>query len=166
MAGGVNNLLSLQGKVDDANCLVVSLRPRVQAVIETAAPAAGAESITTVPAGKYWRMASFICTLTTDATVATRLPTLVIDDGTNILIRLIGSATVGLTASSSASYCATVLGTSQVAITGVQMVGPTLPDPTFLVLQPGWRIRTSTTAIAAGDQWGIARLVVQESETA
>jgi len=135
-----------------------------QKVVETAAPAAGAESITTVPAGKYWRMASFICTLTADATVATRLPTLIIDDGTNILIRLIGSATAGVTASASAEFGGAVFGGTQVAMTGVKLVSPSLPDPLFLVLEPGWRIRTSTTAIVAGDQWGIARLVVQEVE--
>lgn len=131
-----------------------------QRVIETAAPAAGAESITTVPAGKYWRITTFIATLTADATVASRAPVLVIDDGANILYRVNPGGTI--TASSAVALLVAVIGSTQSSIAGVQLSTPLLPDPTFFVLQPGWRIRTLTTAIVAGDQWGEARLIVQE----
>lgn len=135
-----------------------------QKVIETAAPAAGAESITTVPAGKYWRLSLFTASLTTDATVATRVPSLVIDDGTNVLLRFLGSGSQSVSASSTLAFPAAVVGASTIAITGVSVSGAMLPDPLSLVLMPGWRIRTLTSAIVAGDQWGIARLVVQEDE--
>jgi hypothetical protein len=133
-----------------------------QRVIETAAPAAGAESITTVPAGKYWRLIGFYTTLTTDATVATRLPSIVIDDGTDILMRINGSGTAGVTAGLTVAYTGYV-GQQGLGITGVILTAAPLPSPD-LVLEPGWRIRTLTQNIVAGDQWGIARLVVQEVE--
>lgn len=134
-----------------------------QKVIETAAPAAGAESITTVPAGKYWRVASFYAALTTDATVATRHPTIVIDDGTNVVLRLLATS-VGIAASLTVAFTAVASGAGGASITGTVLGSVALPDPSVLILAPGWRIRTLTANIAAGDQWGIARLVVQEDE--
>jgi hypothetical protein len=129
-------------------------------VIETEAPAAGAESITVIPAGKAWRVMSFIATLTADATVANRLPSLVIDDGTNVLVRVFASTNV--TAAQSVLFSAITAGVNSSGLAGVGLGSVPLLDPMFLVLQPGWRIRTLTTAIVAGDQWGIARLVVDE----
>ena len=134
-----------------------------QKVVETAAPAAGAESITTVPAGKYWRLASFYATLTTDATVATRIPVLIIDDGTNVLWRGL-SATTGVAAGLSMAFGSGAHYGTYATQAGVSVAGFSLIDPDWFVLEPGWRIRTLTTAIVAGDQWGIARLVVQETD--
>ena len=141
------------------------IRGIYQRVIETAAPAAGAESITTVPAGKYWRLASFIISLVTSATVANRLASIVIDDGVNVLasFTFTGTAVGNITASSTKNIIGTTqsfTSTGTIANTG----GIPLPDPMFFLLQPGWRVRTLTDLIQVGDQYGIARLVVQEFE--
>src|SRR4051794_36291420 len=44
-------------------------------------PAAGAEILVTVPAGKWWLLRALRFTLVTSATVANRRPALTIDDG-------------------------------------------------------------------------------------
>ena len=134
--------------------------PNIQ-VISTAAPAAGAESVTTVPAGKRWRLLGMYATLTTSATVATRIPSLVIDDGTNVLFRTVPTVS-GIAASTAVGISASTTGGVGASQTGVIYPQFQLPDPATLLLQPGWRIRWITTAIDAADQWSIARLVVDE----
>src|SRR3954467_4562200 len=57
-------------------------------------PAANVEISETVPAGVRWRILTLAATFATDATVASRVPALVIDDGTNQLFSAIVSNAV------------------------------------------------------------------------
>ena len=131
-------------------------------IISTAAPAAGAESITTVPAGQYWRMVSWYGSITTSATVATRVPAFIIDDGTNVLYKAI-SGSAGVAASQTMAFPAAVLGASNATVANSFQAVTVLPD---LILYPGWRFSTLTTSIQTGDQWGISRLVVDKARNA
>lgn len=110
-------------------------------------PGAGAEISETVPSNAIWRIKSFWFKLTTSATVANRIPHLIIDDGTNVLLDM--PCTTAQTAGQVITY---------VAADGVSGVGPTdnvseIRFPFDLRLMTGSRIRTLTTAIQAGDQY-------------
>jgi hypothetical protein len=137
-------------------CLVTGVDDRTAPAgtnpVNTAAPAAGAESITVVPAGQTWSLAGFTATLTTSATVANRTVNFVIDDGAGHIIWQ-GAAAVVQTATQVVTY----QGNAGVPA-GAAVVGGILqmPFPASMVMQPGWRIRTLTTNIQAGDQWSAA----------
>ena len=119
-------------------------------------PAAGAEHSQTVPAGARWRLLAWSAVLVTDATVASRLPALIIDDGANNLLASIcpTALTAGTTTTVTASDFGQLAGTAgAVAVIAL---------PRHLILRPGFRIRTSTVAIVAGDNWGPARMWIEE----
>lgn len=119
-------------------------------------PAAGAEISETVPTGARWRFMALRATLTTDGTAANRTPNLLFDDGANI-------------------YAACGVNSNQVASTAVAFhfvdVGQTFTQTTLngqvstpanLVLAAGHRIRTSTGALQAGDDWSAPQYAVEE----
>lgn len=119
----------------------------------SAAPAAGADITVTVPSGQTWTLQSFDASLTTSAAVANRVVAVVIDDGTNVLYRWV--AGLNQTASQTLEYAGAVGGvdvggTARNNVVTFPLAGITLPA--------GYRIRTITTAIQAGDQWTAARL--------
>lgn len=116
-------------------------------LITGAAPAAGAESIETVPAGARWLLRAWRIELTTAAAVGNRQVHLLIDNGvTGVLDHPANgtqAATLGRT------YNAGEYGFAP-ALTDDQLyIGLTRP----LVLEAGYRIRTLTTGIAAADQY-------------
>lgn len=115
-------------------------------------PAAGAEISQTVPAGVVWRLTSIRFALTTDATVANRLPVLTFDDGTNVYFTSLANAAQA--ASLGVNYEASASGIS-VSVSGQQQM--ILPVQGIVML-PGWRVRTVTTAIVAGDNYGAPAL--------
>jgi hypothetical protein len=119
-------------------------------------PAAGNEISEAVPTNALWRLLGVYCTLVTDATVANRTPALVIDDGSNIVWR--GPWTVAQTASSTNNYS---IGNSMPAQVWYASTG-LLPLPTILLLPAGYRIRTVTANLQAGDNWGAPNLWVEE----
>lgn len=121
-------------------------------------PAAGVELLKVVPAGQYWTLASFGSLYTASAAVATRTPTLIIDDGANVLAR-IPAGGVGVTASQAPSVSWANYGVT-ISSTGVAYIS-TLP--TGIVLQPGWRIRTLTNLMDTADQWSPANIVAMVS---
>jgi hypothetical protein len=118
-------------------------------------PAAGAEIVETVPAGKIWRLLSIRFALVTDATVASRRTHVIIDDGTSELFRVSGST--DQTASSTARFSLSpAFGTiSNNASTNH------FPMPS-IHLEPGFRIQTSTSNIQAGDNYGAPIMYVEE----
>lgn len=124
-------------------------------------PAAGAEFTFTVPAGETWDLATFIITLVTDATVANRTVHVQIVDNNNVNIWE-GVATVAQTASQTVKYSAGV-GTQDYAAVRDGVLGLTLPDMTLL---SGWKIRTVTTGIVAGDNYGLGVVTYLVSPTA
>lgn len=120
-------------------------------------PAAGAEISETVPTGARWELLNFTYTLVTSATVANRDSALVIDDGANVLYT--SAAQAVQTASTTRIY-------HHVQGYGAPFVDSsnrfTSVFPTGLRLAAGYRLRTSTSAIQVGDQYGAPIYTVRE----
>lgn len=126
-----------------------------QVIYTLANPAAGAEITLTVPAGKVWRVISMSCILTTNATVANRSPAFTFDDGTNTVYKI--SASQVEAASSGVFYL--IQGENFQAYSNAGFIQmPVLRT----LLGPGYRIRSSTTAIQTGDQYSAIVLLVEE----
>lgn len=124
--------------------------------IQQANPAAGADFALTMATKQAVRIDSFSAILTASATVANRNVEVIVDDGANIVWRT--SAAASITAGQVATLSAT--GTNQP--TGVVTTTLTVAIPPELLLAPGWRIRTATTGIQAGDQWSAIWFNVEE----
>lgn len=119
-------------------------------------PGVGAEISETVPTGAIWRLISFKYTLTTSATVGNRDSHLIIDDGTNNLVEI--PAASNTAASLAVRY---TWGTpNQMNVSNnAQAMPMTNAD---IWLPAGCRIRTSTTNLAAGDQYSAPQYFVEE----
>lgn len=115
-------------------------------------PAAGAEISQTVPANTIWLLRSFRFSLVTDATSATRVVHLILDDGTTTLLNLPSTGTQ--IASLTRNYNAHSLGGLIVPTDSEIDIG--LPSDTLL--SAGHRIATETTLIKAGDNFGAPQL--------
>ena len=119
-------------------------------------PAAGAEVSETVPTNARWQLMGLRFVLTTDATVANRQPMILFDDGVSTFASVTGNNSQA--ASTATSYYGQVGTVSVGALTnGLNFV---LPYP--LTLMGGFRVRTQTTAIVAGDNYGAPILLVEE----
>jgi hypothetical protein len=119
-------------------------------------PAAGVEWSETVPTNARWRLISARASFVTDATVPVRTVTITIDDGTTTVYTIPSHTTQA--ASLTFIYEAFAAGVSGYA-SGSTIVIPCPPDA---VMMPGWRIRSQTGAIVAGDNWGAPQLWVEE----
>lgn len=119
-------------------------------------PAANVEISETVPAGVRWRLYSFVFSLQTDANVANRDVNLIIDDGANEVWKAGGTATQA--ASVLRTYYGAAAGFAPTIITG----GTNVPLPEALYLSSGYRIRTSTNARQAGDDFTAPQYLVEE----
>lgn len=119
-------------------------------------PAPGAEVQFTVPANARWRLQSVRLVLVTDATAVNREADLVIDDGVNLLLIIEPPALQGANGTRGYNYGADF--PSLNALTQEFLI----PLPVGLILLGGYRIRTVTAAIVAGDNYGPARLLVEE----
>lgn len=130
--------------------------PGVVRSVADADPAAGAESTVTVPANARWRLLTFRGELVTDATVANRTVTLIVDDGVTTLASVTASA--AQTAGQTRQYQAYASG-------GAPRLDGTvfyLPIPPELLLMGGFRLRTSTAGLQAGDNYGAPQVLVEE----
>lgn len=118
-------------------------------------PAAGAEGIAyTVPAGQAWIVHSLNIQLVTDATVANRRIHLVVDDGSTIYGRWFASQVQA--ASLTQDYSIGLVDT------GVQdNINGSLVVPLPLRLGAGHRLRTITTALQAGDNYGAPMALIE-----
>jgi hypothetical protein len=126
------------------------------AVQAGADPAAGAEAAITVPVNTRWRLHGFQVTLVPDATVASRSTILNIDDGTTVVGRF------GPAAAQTASVNAThsfVPGGAVSGTTTAAYVGLLSPNA---IMSGGWRVRTTTTNLQAGDNYGAPAAQVEE----
>lgn len=118
-------------------------------------PAAGAEITEIVPTGVLWRLISFRFQLTTSATVGTRAPVPVIDDGTNEVWgtppqqAIPASTTLIFTLSDSSPF-------DNVGNRIIQNL------PSRILLTQGFRFRTTTSNIQAGDQYSAVQYLVEE----
>lgn len=124
--------------------------------ITGADPAAGAEFSETVPTAARWRLMGVAFTLVTDATVANRIPNLIVDDGAAEILRV--SAAAAQTASTTIEYSAIAGGYSG----GSGATRINLPLPADLILSAGYRVRSETNAIVAGDNYSAPQLLVEE----
>jgi hypothetical protein len=120
-------------------------------------PGAGAEVSETVPTGARWELLAFRAQLVTSATVANRSPQLVLDDGANIfsVSETIFAQAASLTLRYDWFQGATLTGTVQ---------GLDVPVPLQIAnrLGAGFRIRTLTQNIQAGDQLSAVQYLVRE----
>ena len=120
------------------------------------APAAGAEISITVPAGVHWILRSVAFTLTTSSGGTNRQEHLVLDDGANVFWAGVSAAPQGASATDYVSWAA---GASP-ASDATPAIQGTLPPECRM--RPGWRIRTVTTGIQAGDQYSAPIVLVEE----
>src|SRR5439155_7213869 len=97
-----------------------------------------------------WTLQSVDFTLTTSATVANRQVQLIIDDGANELWRILVPVTQAATLVYVYAFGGSTNDAAVRAATGINEVLSELPP---LTLGAGYRSRTSTVNIAAGDQY-------------
>ena len=125
--------------------------------ITGATPAAGAEISETVPTGARWDLVAFRAIFTTSVTAATRKPCLLLDDGTNVYIRLSISSTQSASLSANYNW---LQGQGTIVLDG--SLDFLSPLPVNVRLGSGHRIRTTTASIQAGDQWSTIQYLVRE----
>lgn len=119
-------------------------------------PALGAEFNEVVPTNRRWRLQALHNSLNTSATVANRQPRLVIDDGVNVWYT--SPALANVTAGTIIQFN---WGAGTSAFSGVEGTqNLTVPSPTTLMA--GWRLRSSTAGLQAGDAWGAPIYSVEE----
>ena len=126
-------------------------------VVQVANPAAGAEFTLKAPGQGIWRVMSLAFTLVTSAVVANRRVALLADDQTDVWFA--AATTVDLTATLTTRVGA-YQGAASTGLAGSVLNVP-LPND-GLVLMPGYRLRTSTLNIDAGDQYSAIRAEVIE----
>jgi hypothetical protein len=119
-------------------------------------PAAGAEISETVPTGARWRLRGVVATLVTDATVANRQPSLVLDDGANVYARMpFDSAQVGTQTIAYSWACGGNPANGSTVARGMP-----LNDQAYLF--QAHRFRTATAGLVAGDNWSAPVYLVEE----
>lgn len=119
-------------------------------------PGAGAEISETVPTGARWRLLALRAALVTDATVTNREVAITFDDGATVYAEFASGA--NQTATLTRQYTASRQGPRGAAATGTSILIAT----SDLWLPAGHRIRTLTTNLQAGDNWGAPQLLVNE----
>jgi hypothetical protein len=153
-----------EGYVDGTGCLAwppgkqessVSGRGVIRSITGTN-PAAGAEVSETVPTNARWRPIAVRLTLVTDATVSSRVVTVTLDDGATVYLQV--PSAVAQTASLTNSYN---LGADMIQI-GAITTAILIPLPAELYMPAGHRIRSLTTNLQAGDNYGAPQLLVEE----
>lgn len=120
-------------------------------------PALGAEVSETVPTGARWLLLSFRATLATSVAAGNRLPRLQIDDGAAVYCGVPAGAAVIPSSTQRFTWFPGGQLSSQPDSAETNM-----GLPIGLTLGPGHRIRTSTVAIAAGDQYSAVQYLVAE----
>ena len=125
--------------------------------ISGTSPAAGAEISETVPTLARWLLLTFRFVLVTSVTVANRYPQLLIDDGVNPVMQIDGQRVIPASSTFGLNFGAGVPFRQSPG-----NVNDTLALPVPIKLLPGWRIRTSTNLIQAGDQYSTPQYVVEE----
>lgn len=130
--------------------------PGVLRLIAGTDPAAGVEIIETVPTNARWRVLGVRFALTTDATVANREVSLTLDDGATAFNRIASRVTQA--ASLTIIYSASL----QAALEAVAQDTERLIRLPPVLMSGGFRFRTQTTAIVAGDNYTAPQYLVEE----
>ena len=125
-------------------------------VITGTTPAAGAEISEQVPGNTRWRLLTFQFTLATAATAGNRFPIVVYDNGTVNYVAT--TPPTGIAASLGVAFNLATGFPSNDDATGTYM----LPGITDHFMLAGFRIRTQTLNLQAGDQYGNVHYLVEE----
>lgn len=125
-------------------------------VIESADPDAGAELDDIVNGNEYWRIQAIRFQLVTDANMANRRVHVTIDDGTNVLLDFIASN--GQVASETVNYTFAPFGAINDSLDDADIVSGI---PNNLILPNPFHIRTDTTNLLAGDNFGVMRILAE-----
>ena len=132
-------------------------------------PAAGAEVADTVPTTAWWRLIAAEVVLVTDGNAANRNVALFVDDaGATITRSLLLTDSTNQTATQTRTHGwypgTAAVDAASVSITDTVTLLAKFPMtlPLNYLLAPGSNIRTVTTSIQAGDDYGAARYVVEE----
>jgi hypothetical protein len=120
-------------------------------------PGAGVEVSETVPAGARWKLRSLEAALVTSATVANRDVQVTFDDGTVEFFR--GASATNHPASNTFRYTVAPLGDHTA---GASVNVPQISTPIDLALLAGYRLKTVTALLDAGDNWGAPIYCVEE----
>lgn len=131
---------------------------RVRVIVGTN-PAAGAESIETVPTGAHWLLYSWRIQLVTAVAVANRRLHLVLDDGGSILLDSACADTQA--ASLTRNYNAGLWGYAPIGVPPELYISA----PNLIHLEGGFRIRTITENLQAADDYGAPVFQVVEMLT-
>lgn len=122
-------------------------------LVATTDPAANTELTYTIPANQLLELYTINFSLVSDANAATRRVTVTIDDGTTVFCKVASQVTQAASLTYNYTFGVGAVDRSSVAGTDVLQ---SLPGP--LVLRPGYRIKTVTTAIQATDNYGVAQI--------
>jgi len=119
-------------------------------------PAAGAEVSDTVPAGARWRLIAAIFTLVASGAAANRRVHVTLDDGATVYLRSLSGTDItagqtGIVSFWESGQLVASNNSAQVAML-----------PSNLILVAGHRIKTVTTALDAGDNYGAPQYLVEE----
>lgn len=120
-------------------------------------PAAGVEWSEAVPATKLWRVLSIDATLVTSAVANNRKVRAILDDAANVIHRAVDE---GQQAASLTHLYHIAVQNSR-PVQDVDHYIP-LPFPEAFMLPAGFRVRSSTLLLDAGDNWGAPVFTVQE----
>ncbi len=119
-------------------------------------PAAGAEWIIVIPAGQRWRVQTIYAVFQASAAVGNRNPTLIVDDGT---VNIYAAAPDGAIVANGAITM--IAAPVRYFPTGGTALG-LAAWPANLILEPGYRIRSSTIGLLAADQWSQIALLIED----
>ena len=139
------------GRIEDSIMGVGHIR-----VITGTAPAAGSDWSETVPTGALWRVNSAVSTLVCDATVINRTMHLIFDDGANVVYRALVNS--NLVAGQTGQMVFGIAGAAGVTTS----ISPHGFIPQDMRLPAGFRIRSSTVGLQAGDDFSAPVLMVEE----
>lgn len=121
-------------------------------------PAAGAEISETVPTGTRWHISAVRISLVTDGTAANRTFQLVFDDGASPSFADIITQTAQTAGTTRVYFFTLDLPVMELAVVGNLLY----PLPSELWLPEGFRMRTVTTNLQAGDDYGAPEFLVEE----
>lgn len=147
----------MSGPLDSVPIRVAPLRGGIGGIAELVTgpdPAAGGEAIITVPAGQAWRVLSFAVTMVTDATVTNRGPNFAIDDGTNIMAMAPAADVIPASTTQRVVY-------SHIGERGSSGANMMSNIPLGIIALAGWRLRTQTGGLQAGDNYGIPSALIE-----
>lgn len=113
-----------------------------------AAPGAGNEFTFTVPTGEIWLLHAIHAQFVASAAVANRTPTLIVDDQTTTSARFSDGAVI--TAGSTVEITWSPVGAFSSPANSAVIMANLYDD---LILQSGWRVRSLTQNLDAGDAY-------------